>query len=465
LNGAERSGQEVVSGFGFTRSARAVVQKISSLTDLLEAVSHAKINGTSLCLRGAGRSYGDAAISEDATVLDFRPMNRILGWNSAEGLLDVEPGVTLEQIWKLVLPEGYWPPVVSGTMFTTSGGAFAMNIHGKNHFRAGSFAEHVTEIDWLDANGAVQTASGDMDAFQWLAGSSGLLAPVTRIQIQCEKVPSGDLLVTPQICKDWDAQFRFFDEHVGNSDYLVSWIDGFAGGRNAGRGIAHRAIHVEGLQETLSLKHQILPNKIAGIIPKRMVWRFLRLLTHRPGIRALNSLRMRGSHRASRAYTQSLAAFSFLLDYVPGWEKSYAPHGFVQIQPFVPRESAHWVLPRVMEIAQALRRESFLVVLKRHRRDAFPLAYACDGYSLAMDFPRLSPQDDGLVELSRRITDVVIEAGGAFYLAKDSLLQPKDIRNSWGNKLLEFQGAKRQFDPSGLFTSNLAKRLDLFPGA
>ena len=50
-----------------------------------------------------------------------------------------EPGVTVRDLWRRSIGYGYWPRVVSGTMRVTMGGAAAMNIHGKNNYRLGSF--------------------------------------------------------------------------------------------------------------------------------------------------------------------------------------------------------------------------------------------------------------------------------------------------------------------------------------
>jgi FAD/FMN-containing dehydrogenase len=73
-------------------------------------------------------------------------MNQILEWDPGSGAVRCEAGVTLEQLWQKVLPDGWWPPVVSGTMTTTLGGCLGANIHGKNNFRMGTIVEHVSQF-------------------------------------------------------------------------------------------------------------------------------------------------------------------------------------------------------------------------------------------------------------------------------------------------------------------------------
>ena len=50
-----------------------------------------------------------------------------------------------------------WPPVVPGTMLATLGGCVAMNVHGKNHARAGAIGRHVRSLTLLTGDGEVRT--------------------------------------------------------------------------------------------------------------------------------------------------------------------------------------------------------------------------------------------------------------------------------------------------------------------
>jgi decaprenylphospho-beta-D-ribofuranose 2-oxidase len=144
-------------------------------------------------LRGAGRSYGDASTGSECLVLDNARMNRILSWDPATGIIEAECGATIEDLWRLVLEDGWWPPVVSGTMYPTLGGALAMNIHGKNNFCAGTLGEHVLEMEVLTAAGEVRRLSPADPLFANIISSAGLLAMITKVKLQMKRVRSGDL--------------------------------------------------------------------------------------------------------------------------------------------------------------------------------------------------------------------------------------------------------------------------------
>jgi hypothetical protein len=148
-----------------------------------------------------------------------------------------------------------------------------------------------------------------------------------------------------------------------------------------------------------------------------------------------------GRSRNRRRYLQSLAAFHFLLDYVPRWKRAYSPHGLMQYQLFVPMYNAGDVFREVLRLQQDLGIYSYLGVLKRHRKDAFAGSYSVDGYSLALDFPLHPRRLEALRRLCGAYDQLLSDAGGHVYAAKDSV--------SVGRLPAER-------DP--LFSSNLARR-------
>ena len=139
--------------FGHSLSAPSYCYRPTGVEEIAKLFKFAREAGLSVTLRGAGKSYNDAALNGGGIVLDLQRMNKILDWDPSSGLVRLEPGVTLQQLWQKVLPDGWWPPVVSGTMTTTLGGCLGSNIHGKNNFRAGPIGEHVVEFTALLPSG------------------------------------------------------------------------------------------------------------------------------------------------------------------------------------------------------------------------------------------------------------------------------------------------------------------------
>ncbi len=455
------------SGFGGSTSSDGYLYRPGSVEAAAEVLDTARQEGRQVVLRGAGRSYGDAATGAEAVVLDLSRMDAVRSFDPETGVIEVGPGATVETLWRHALEDGWWPSVVSGTMFPTVAGALAMNIHGKNAFRAGTFGENTLSIDVLRTDGSFVTLAREDEGFEEVVSGAGLLAAVVGARLQMKRVDSGYLDVHAVSCGDWDAQFAAFAQYEATADYMVSWVDAFASGRQAGRGLFHAGFYRHpSAPDIASLRQeaQDLPDTVMGLVPKSMVWRFLRMLNNRPGMKAVNAAK----HRAAalledgRAQGQSLVGFSFLLDYVPGWQRAYGRGGLVQYQSFVPRESAPRVFARQMELQRERGLENFLSVLKRHRSDPFMFSHGVDGFSLAQDFKVTDSSRDGLRSLAEAMSDLVLDSGGRFYLAKDSLLRPTDFATSLGSAgMARYWDAKARWDPDGLLSSDLARRLRL----
>ena len=110
---------------------------------------------------GNGRSYGDSNLNVGGALLLGRQLDRFIDFDPATGLLRCEAGVLLEEIIRLALPQGWFPPVTPGTQFVTVGGAIANDVHGKNHHVAGSFGNHVSGFELLRSDGARLWCSPD----------------------------------------------------------------------------------------------------------------------------------------------------------------------------------------------------------------------------------------------------------------------------------------------------------------
>jgi FAD/FMN-containing dehydrogenase len=157
---------------------------------------------------------------------------------------------------------------------------------------------------------------------------------------------------------------------------------------------------------------------------------------------------------------QSLAEFSFLLDYVPDWKRIYLPGGLVQHQSFVPLSSAEEVFRSQLEICQRYGMPSFLAVLKRHRPDPFLLSHGVDGFSLALDFPVVGKRREELWAMVRDLAVPVVAAGGRFYPAKDAILTAELYRATFaGRQLDRFAEIKAELDPDRRLRTALGDRL------
>jgi FAD/FMN-containing dehydrogenase len=457
-----------LGNFGRSITSAAYLHRPSRLEQIYDLFEAARARGYTIGLRGAARSYGDASINSGGVVLDLQRLNRILDWDPAQGIIRIEPGVTIRQIWQYTLEDGWWPPVVPGTMAPTIGGCLGTNIHGKNNFASGPIGEHVLAFSAILPNGDEVhcTPETETELFYGMIGGLGMLGVFTSITLQLKRVHSGDLWVEAWAPSNLETMLDDIESRKGEADYLVGWIDSTARGASLGRGQIHRADYLSPGEDpqpavTLNLAHQTLPENILGIIPKSMIWLLMRPFFSRPGLKAVNTARYLSSstlHNKTR-YRQSFAAFNFLLDYIPNWEKAYGSGGLIQVQIFVPKERAPDVFSEVLRQTQKNGEPTYLGVLKRHRPDRFLLSHAVDGFSLAMDFrltrnnlKKIRQQTDSLIEMT-------LDAGGRFYFAKDCSLTRDTVERFLGPETVgSFKELKARCDPDHLLETDLYRR-------
>jgi decaprenylphospho-beta-D-ribofuranose 2-oxidase len=457
-----------LENFGHSLGAPAYAVKPAAAGEIPEIFRKARRMGLTVTARGAGRSYNDASLNGGGIILDLCGLDRIRTWNKTSGVVTAEPGVTLQQLWQKVEPDGWWPPVVSGTMLTTLGGCLAANVHGKNNFKAGPIGEHVIQFTAVLPTGAEVTCSPrkNGDLFHAMIGGFGMLGVFTSITLQMKRVYSGLLEVSARPSRDLHEHVTDLLENAPNYDYIVGWVDATAGGRALGRGQIHAARYLnEGedadAEKTMRLKNQVLPPRIMGVFPKSVVHYFMGPFLTDLGVSVVNA----GKYVTSlprHTFKESHAAFHFLLDYIPNWERAYGRDGLIEYQSFVPKETAEAAWHEMLALSQRRGLPSYLGVTKRHRPDKFLLSHSVDGLSAALDFKVTRGNRASLGRLLQDFDRIVLEAGGRFYFANNSETTPETAARFLGARALgEFKRLKKRCDPDGLLESNLYRRVFL----
>ncbi len=402
--------------------------------------------------RGLGRSYGDASLQPTGVICTSR-LNNFIAFDTSQGILHAQAGVSLSDVMDITIPKGWLPPVIPGTRHVTLGGCFACNVHGKNHFREGEFAEHVLAIKIIMADGRSLECSpeSNADLFWATAGGMGMTGIIEEVTLKLRPITSASLSTTTYRVNSLDDMVAAFEHYRDNADYMVGWIDHSSKGNELGRGVFEAANHIPYGSGSAPLNHYT-PARTKLNIPV-----FAPSMLLNPWLmKYYNQWRFK---RFSHERKQEIVGFNNFfhpLDQLGDWYKLYGKRGFFQYQCIIPESaSVSNQLRALLSLIHEHRLFSFLAVLKYHREGKGLLTFSQRGYSLALDFPNTPRVRQFLPVLNSRVS----ELGGRVYLAKDAMLGAEDFQHMYGEHLASWQEIIHDVDLHGRFASLMSERL------
>src|SRR5882672_3140868 len=434
-----------LTGWGRVSRAPTAAARPERLSEVGAALRESGAKG--LSIYGAGRSYGDSALNSNGQTCLTARLDRILAFNESTGVVEVEPGVSFRTLMDVFLPKGWLVPVSPGTSFATIGGAVAHDVHGKNHEHAGSFGQHVSELDLVTADGVSHRIGPQSrgDWFRATCGGCGLSGVITRVAFTMQRVPSAFVEAKEQRLENLDAFFAAF-EAAKDASYSVGWIDALARGAALGRGILETA-------EPAAQGGYAWRKRDAAAVPIGFPAAALNALS----VKAFNAFYLGRVPKGGRRRLRSYEEFLYPLDAIAQWNRIYGRRGFHQFQCVVPFAEGEKAIRRLLETIAASQSASPLTVLKRLGPGrAGYLSFPMAGYTLALDFPN-RPGTDALY---RALAGITLEHGGRIYLAKDALLTGEAMPAMYP-ELGEFQRVLEEVDPGARFQSDMSRRLHL----
>ena len=415
----------------------------------------ARLGEGAVIARGAGRSYGDAAVGIGKTV-NLQGLDRFIAFDGACGELTAEAGVSLSDIVATMLPRGFFPAAVPGTQYVTVGGMIAANIHGKNHHKSGGFGRHVLRLSLLQADGQVVSCSRQENPalFHATLGGMGLTGIVLDASFKLIPVETSYVRQETLVAPDLDSVMAAF-EASRDWTYTVAWIDGLASGRFLGRSLFYRGEHAK-LAE-LDASQRLTP--LAAPPDRRLSVPFFfpGNSLNRATVKAFNAFYWWNGSRQRGARIADLGSFFFPLDGIANWNRIYGRRGFIQHQSVIPKPQSRQAIASLLELIARRGNPSFLTVLKLLGPDDDGLlSFPMEGYTLAIGFPA-SPDT---LSLARELDDIVARHGGRLYLAKDARQAPEMADRGYPN-LESFRSFRRGSGAALKFRSFQSERLGL----
>lgn len=470
--GAVTTEARTLTGWGRTAPTTAEVLATSDIGEIANAVravaeqndgkpDHLK---RGVIARGMGRSYGDPAQNAGGLVVDMRRLNHIHSIDPDTAIVDVDGGVTLDQLMKAALPYGLWVPVLPGTRQVTIGGAIGPDIHGKNHHSAGSFGNHVASMELLVADGRVlhlepEGSEDDPDGelFWATVGGMGLTGIILRAKIRMTKTETAYFIADGDLTQNLDETVEFHsDGSERNYTYSSAWFDAISPEPKLGRAAISR-----GSLATLDQLRELAP-KLAKDPLKFNAPQLVTVPDIFPSF-TMNKLSMitigelwwlkSGTYRNQ---VQNLTQFYQPLDLIGEWNRGYGKKGFLQYQFVVPTDAVEPFKQIIRDIQKSGHYSALNVFKLFGEGNRGHLSYPMPGWNVCVDFPIKRGLGPFLDDLDKR----VMEFGGRLYLAKESRTSAENFHAMYP-KMGDWLRIRNEIDPTGVFQSDMSRRLEL----
>ncbi|WP_151529625.1 MULTISPECIES: FAD-binding oxidoreductase [Corynebacterium] len=461
-----------LTGWGRTAATTAHVLSTPDVEEIVRAVTLVAEQNESkpnhlkrgIVARGMGRSYGDPAQNAGGLVVDMTPLNHIHSIDTETAIVDVDGGVTLDQLMKAALPYGLWVPVLPGTRQVTIGGAIGPDIHGKNHHSAGSFGDHVVSMELLVADGRILHLEPEGSAddpqgelFWATVGGMGLTGIILRARIKMTRTETAYFIADGDLTANLDETIEFHsDGSEKNYTYSSAWFDAISPEPKLGRAAISRG-SLATLAQLEELNPKLAKDPLKFNAPQLVTVPdiFPSFTMNKMSMVAIGELWWLKSG-TYKSQVQNLTQFYQPLDLIGEWNRGYGKRGFLQYQFVVPREAVEPFKSIVKDI-QASGHYSALNVFKLFGEgNKAPLSYPMPGWNVCVDFPIKKGLGQFLDDLDRR----VMEFGGRLYLAKESRTTAENFHQMYPG-MEGWLKTRNEIDPHGVFASDMSRRLEL----
>ena len=422
-------------------------------TTLRESEALEAASATARLMRGLGRAYGDAALPVDGqdVVLATRAADRVLRFDPESAVLRAEAGLELGELYRVLLPRGFFTPVAPGTRHVTLGGMVASDIHGKNHHVAGTFGRHVRALRMRVGDGRVLECSREQHADLFLAtlGGMGLTGHILEVEAQLERVQTPWIYEESERMDTLEQVFAALRAASASWPMTVAWIDTSSPGSRMGRGIVMRGRWASADEAPRDPPRPNPRVRMPVDLPNGLVNPFT--------IGVLNRAWFAKHPRRPVTHMVAPESFFWILDMVGEWNRVFGRNGFFQYQCVLPSDAS--VFRGFLQLFQRLGACSFVTVLKDCGESGDGLlSFPKPGSTIAVDIP-LRDAEHGQ-RMSDAFNEYVLGHGGRIYFAKDTFTRPEHVAAMYP-RLEEWREVRRRYDPEGRIRSALGVRCGL----
>jgi decaprenylphospho-beta-D-ribofuranose 2-oxidase len=401
--------------------------------------------------RGGGYSYAAASFGAGSLVLDMTRFNRVLRFDASAGLIEVEAGITLGDLFGLTGPRGLWLAVQPGYPDITIGGCIAANVHGKNPYGEGAFVRLVAALSlYHPRRGTVRIdRESDPELFEMTCGGYGLTGVILSATLRLERLPGSSVsLRRIPIAGLAEGLAQVLDSTEGSA-FAYTWHDGTPSARTFGRGFVFQGMSAPG------------PPPPVAVLPYRKLAAASRGRWLLPVWGPLTTRLLAGGFRRAQAMkpeTTEMPLFEAMFPFARRREYFllFGRRGLAEYQVLVPHPAIRAFLQDLEREVLRTRPPVVMLSMKLFRGNQRFLRFEGDGVCFTLDLVR-SPAGLAFLPVLDRLTAA---AGGIPHIIKDSRLPAAVVRQCY-SEYERFREKLVAHDPERLFRSELSERLEL----
>ena len=399
--------------------------------------------------RGAGRSYGDQALVSDGLMISLTQQDDLTNLEvHNSGLVIVKGDMTIGELLDATMPLGWILPVIPGSQHITIGGALAADAHGKNHWHQSSIASCCEELNVMISDGTVIRCNREIESqlFWATIGGLGLTGLITSATLRLQRITGTSVKVQTRSYENLSSLLKGFEDVTASEEYAVAWLD-LLTSRQPGRGVVRSASIDQHGQAMAKPKrfNQIRipkPRNLNVVLP--------------PICRSHNNLKYLMSSISKDLRVTSIQNYLFPLDRVRNWNHLYGKSGLIQWQFILPDKETSLLEEIIMGFSKTSALPALAVLKRCGEASESYLSFCSPGWTLAIDLPATQDSYRYINKFNSRIAS----AEGRVNLAKDSCVDA-DLLDKMYPKLAHWKTIQKQFDPQGIWQSDLSRRLSL----
>lgn len=170
----------------------ATIHQPRSVSEVRACIAEAARHGLPLSICGGRHAMGGQQFAADAALLDMRHMRRVLAFDDAAGLIEVEAGIEWPELIDYLegapRPHGRCWSIrqkQTGADRLSIGGCLSANIHGRG-LRMRPFVDDVEAFKLVDANGDLRhcNRTSNPELFTLAIGGYGLFGVIASVTLR-----------------------------------------------------------------------------------------------------------------------------------------------------------------------------------------------------------------------------------------------------------------------------------------